>query len=417
MIDSNYWKRNSIRRVAFFYLLLLAVALQAQSPAHKTMSGESGPETRKRYPAYQAPGLIIRQGETQVILPRQPVYCGAAFIFKFNNGDVQVSLAYNSPPEGYKARRSTDGGKTWADARTRITVNAYQFADGELVWFDDMEARPVNQQVRKKTPGVYQIDFFRSKDNGYTETKEIATLHIPDPPGCSAPANCPMYVNDSIVRLRDGSLLACYQLDDNPRERLHTWRTAVMRSTDRGKTWHYLSTVVFDLNLDPETREPAKRSEGFVEPNLLALANGDLLCFMRSGGLGHGRNTPLYMSRSNDDGKTWSHADPIADRGVFPNSVVLQNGVSVVNYGRDGNWLIFSLDQGNTWISPFNFYLGPEPCDCGNYFSLEEVEPNKLLVVYSRTDSNDCRLSEVLGTYFTVERVAPSVSPVKAPGK
>ena len=305
MIDSDYWKRNSFRKVVFvfFYLLLLAVALQAQSPAHKTMSGESGPETRKRYPAYQAPGLIIRQGETQVILPRQPVYCGATFIFKFNNGDVQVSLAYNSPPEGYKARRSTDGEKTWADARTRITVNAYQFADGELVWFDDMEARPVNQQVRKKTPGVYQIDFFRSKDNGYTETKEIATLYIPDPPGCSAPANCPMYVNDSIVRLRDGSLLACYQLDDNPGERLHTWRSAVMRSTDRGKTWHYLSTVVFDLNLDPETREPAKRSEGFVEPNLLALANGDLLCFMRSGGLGHGRNTPLYMSRSNDDGR------------------------------------------------------------------------------------------------------------------
>src|SRR5262245_46181331 len=66
--------------LAFFYLLLVAVvavALQAQSPAHKAMSGESGPETRKRYPVYQAPGLVVRQGETQVILPRQPVYCGA----------------------------------------------------------------------------------------------------------------------------------------------------------------------------------------------------------------------------------------------------------------------------------------------------------------------------------------------------
>ena len=99
---------------------------------------------------------------------------------------------------------------------------------------------------------------------------------------------------------------------------------------------------------------------------------------MRTGGSG-GKFTPLYLSRSKDDGKTWSTPEPIADRGVWPNACRMKNGVLVCTYGRPGNWLMFSLDDGRTsWRGHFCFYDGATT----SYNSVEEVEPDTLLVVY-----------------------------------
>ena len=366
-------------------------------------SGDSAQNTADRCGhcnTFKGPGIDITRGKTQVIFPEQEIFCPAANIFRFANGDIQVSLPYNSPPAGYKSRRSSDGGKTWVAGTTRFGAHAYQFPDGEMVCFDDMEHRPTGQQVRRLRDGVYKIDFFRSTDNGHTERKEEATLYIPD---VHVPKT---YVNHSIIRIRDGSLLACYQTADQ-QEGVYNGRSHVMRSEDRGKTWHYRSTVAFDLALDLKDPLRKRRSEGFCEPALLALANGDLLCFMRSGGSSYddtSTHSPLYLSRSDDDGKTWSHADPIADRGVFPNSVLMKNGIIAVVYGRRGNWIMFSPDQGKTWGGAINFDTGPEPRDCGNYFSLTEVAQDTILVVYSRANPNDCTRSEIWGTYFTVRR-------------
>jgi hypothetical protein len=125
---------------------------------------------------------------------------------------------------------------------------------------------------------------------------------------------------------------------------------------------------------------------------------------MRSGGDYNDRyTTPLYMSRSKDDGKTWSHAEPIADLGVYPKVCLMANGVIAVVYGRPGDWLMFSLDQGETWVGHFCFHKGPQPYDCGSYDCIEEVAPDTLLVTYGRTDPNNYMQSEILGTYITVK--------------
>ena len=117
-----------------------------------------------------------------------------------------------------------------------------------------------------------------------------------------------------------------------------------------------------------------------------------------------GRYSPLYLSRSADDGRTWSVADPIADRGVWPNACRLDNGVLAVIYGRPGDWLAFSLDDGHTWIGHFCLHLGPQPWDCGSYDWVEAVAPDTLLAAYGRTDPNNPRMSEVSGTFITVIR-------------
>ena len=146
------------------------------------------------------------------------------------------------------------------------------------------------------------------------------------------------------------------------------------------------------------------RIEGFDEPALLTLPSGEVLCFMRSGGRYDGRHSPLYLSRSSDDGRTWGVADPIADRGVWPNACRMANGVLAVIYGRPGDWLAFSLDDGHSWIGHFCLHLGPQPWDCGSYDWVEEVAPDILLAAYGRTDPNNPRMSEVSGTYLTVTR-------------
>ena len=129
---------------------------------------------------------------------------------------------------------------------------------------------------------MYNGVLYRSTDNGYTHKEETITLiGIPELAklnefsGIGKKGAGYIIVAKAIVRLHDDSLLASalgrFKGDTNE-------RTFVIRSIDRGKTWTYLSTVAFDLTKGKEVRQ-----EGFSEPDLLSLPNGEVLCFIRSG--------------------------------------------------------------------------------------------------------------------------------------
>lgn len=327
-------------------------------------------------------GLDIQVGATQTIVP------GAIYrsLFKLADGSLAVA-----------DRRSDDAGRTWHPAPA-LHAGAYQFPDGELVQLG-FHSR------RTDRPGEFSIPLAPSTDNGRTVRAETATLHIPDATGGTGDDGQPYegpVADHAIVALRDGSLLAAmYGQFSSDRVLVPTmpeawkcykYRTFVVRSTDRGKTWEYLSTVAYDPNIGLES---------FCEADLLTLPGGELLCFMRTGGSG-GQHTPLYLSRSADDGKTWSTPQPIADRGVWPNACRMRNGVLVCTYGRPGNWLAFSLDEGRTWTGHFCFYNGPTT----SYNSVEEVAPDELLVVYDRRqlDPSGHLRPEIVGTTVTLRR-------------
>jgi hypothetical protein len=80
----------------------------------------------------------------------------------------------------------------------------------------------------------------------------------------------------------------------------------------------------------------------------------------------------------------------------------MHNGVLVCTYGRPGNWLAFSLDEGRTWTGHFCFHTGPTT----SYNSVEEIAPDVLLVVYDRRqlDPDGNLRPEVVGTTVTVRR-------------
>jgi hypothetical protein len=147
---------------------------------------------------------------------------------------------------------------------------------------------------------------------------------------------------------------------------------------------------------------PAVTQEGFCEADLTRAQNGDILCAMRSGGriskYAPIFPTPLYLSRSSDEGKTWSPPIQIADRGVCPQLVTLDNGIIVCGFARPESWLIFSDDHGMTWKGLFRF------AGTDSYNSVLQAGANSILVVYHGNGPKG--EPAVVGTFFEVRRLA-----------
>lgn len=375
------------------FLLLAMVIVLNGSFSYCTAQYVFDPKYEKIQPRVSfVPGIKVIRGETKVIVPMHKNHCPAGTIFKFNNGEIQV-----------RDMRSSDNGATWNKASRSIGASTYQFPH------PDNEAIEHSFRTKKSDkPGVYEATFFRSKDHGKTWSEFISKIHLP------VEMNWSGVTDRKIIAINDGSLLmSLYGSIKNT----SVFSVILVRSTDRGKTWNYYSTVAYNLtkNLLPE---------GFCEPTLLMLPNKKMLCFIRTSGnypssLGSSNNndtsvkmpfhytktTPLFMSESIDNGKTWSNAHPVNSFGVWPDALVLQNGIIAVSYGRPGNWLMFSKDEGSSWGPNIPYYNDIYPPDCGNYVSIKEIAPNIILSVYSRSDPNDNSMSEVVGTYFHVKRM------------
>ena len=357
------------------------------------------------------PGVKVIRGDTHLIVPEHKSFCPAGSVFQFNNGDIEV---YN--------RRSSDGGETWVDAGHILENSTYQYPepDGEVLMFESFYScehstgggRPEASVVKSQDEaGVLEAKLLRSSDNGVTRVAERAKIYLPE-----QFAEWTGRLSRKIVGLKDGSLLmSMYGRHENGTKIERKYLSLAIRSTDRGKTWRYLSTIAID-------RSETARGEGFDETSLLVLPDGDVLSFLRSGAsyqasmgsfnnndpsvdmpFGYAKQTPVYLTRSVDGGAHWGAADPINSFGVWPDALLMENGLLVASYGRPGNWIMFSQDEGNSWgpIIPFHHDLYPP--DCSNYFSMAEVAPNVLLVVYARTNPNDHWKSELVGTYFYVE--------------
>jgi len=274
------------------------------------------------------PGLEVSMGSTVEVMPNTSFQS----FFRFASGMLQVGR-----------RRSQDDGQTWHDTGGPW-VGACQLPDGEVIQLD-YRTGPGD------APGWFSSALQRWDAEGNPLPTLRARLHVPD--------FVPMVDDDgskregpwcdhSIIGLRDASLLAAccgtFKGDTTPISSYPEGFGAmkycgwVCRSTDRGLSWEYLSTV---------TAEPSLGSEGCNEMDLVRAPDGSLLCLFRTGGSA-AAPSPMYQCRSTDEGHTWGAPQQVADRGVWPNVCVMDSGVLVCAYGRPDNWLAFSLDSGKT---------------------------------------------------------------------
>ena len=187
----------------------------------------------------------------------------------------------------------------------------------------------------------------------------------------------------------DGALLAVnYTLsrvvDGRFQEKCHV---TLLRSTDAGRSWEIWSELPYagDSAADPK----ANKRDGFTEPYLCFMPDGSALMLMRTcDGEGVG---PLYRTCSTDNGKTWSRPAVFDDFGVWPQMLMLKNGVTLAVYGRPGLYIRATSDPaGLLWekrlavIEPKGIYtIGVYPPETCGYAALLALSDHMALMAYS----------------------------------
>lgn len=361
----------------------------------------------------EIPGIKVIEVKT-VAIPGPE----GALAFKFSDGSIVVG-------SGKRAKWSYDGGNTWAPGPAGLR-------DKSIIDLGKGEVLSLNRNTKRLTGDKFICRGTRSFDNWKTIKSEEDTVEIPNASytvtGGGGIVDGFLF-HHGVVKLKNGELAATMYgnfigdkelCDGYPTElNQRKYRTIVVFSKDKGHTWGNPVLVAYDKMLgrgipsdydrigsdiprdmaSETTIVPAITQEGFREADLTIAPNGDLICVMRSGGRnGHKVNlfpTPLYCSRSTDDGRTWTPPEQIADRGVCPNLVTLDNGIIVCTYSRPGNWLIFSDDNGKTWKGAFRFG------DTGAYNYILKVSPNKVLVTHEIKNKNH---TKIVATTFKVKK-------------
>lgn len=347
-----------------------------------------GPAGETRWGRYQFP-LLDRIGD-QIALT-------------FHVAD-DSALAYGQIGEQPNRGLSSDSGRTWSLVRATEPTDGLRLTNGDRIRIGTLDVTPRSVPIGELTlpaPVGTLIGTYGNLTYTYYRHDELPA-RLQGVPLARRPAGSSQWIterarlDDPALRrytiegvfpvvwwgdvhlAADGSLLAIVYPCSNAGE------VACYRSTDFAHSWQAQGRIPYhpDLQADPVA---LGRTWGFTEPGTVLLRDGSLLAVLRTtDGLGVG---PMYLSRSSDQGRTWSAPAVMSPTGVMPRLLQLGNGTLVLSSGRPGVDLRFSFDgKGQTWTAPH--CLVPLTSDdvqadsCG-YTSLVPLDDDTFLVAYS----------------------------------
>jgi hypothetical protein len=396
------WKA-SIRQMAFWFSViicpcLLAVAIQADDPLF-------------------APSLQVELGPEQMVAPG----AGWPYLFQSREGTTvvlgHVKWMPKSPYPIHFTVRSFDDRRTWEVWKPAPEQGVGPMTEGVALQMKDGRILIFDVYAEHLRDSVFQGKRWVSRDGWKTVTgPENIRVSAPkaDISGVDDRGEpiSRLYIRRSMLLLPGGDLLASaygrFDGDTAPVEylpKMKQTRSYLLRSRDEGKSWTYFATIA----------APPAEQEGFGEPVMVQLKYGKragrLICQMRTG-----RENPIYQAESDDEGKTWTEPHPLRWTysrfgrhrnliGVDPDLIEMSDGTLVMSYGHKpdyqdhGNFLAFSLDQGQTWTSETRLNSSITMA----YTGVREVKPGVLFVVY--TASNTTQASKYReATFDTVGR-------------
>lgn len=302
---------------------------------------------------------------------------------------------------------SKDGGNTWTKDASSSLGGGLTLANGDKIRVYTPPAIDVKKLALPKLVGsspeaygrhfsYYKLDelpeelrgvYIDRLEKGAKEwTKEHAVLNDPQAVRYTDSGMFPVVWWGDMHIAADGSIVTGvypgFYLNDEGK--VDPSGVFFYKSTDQGRTWDILSRIPYEPDLKKDPDGAKRLALGFTEPAFEILSDGTYLCVLRTtDGLG---NSPMYVTRSTDQGKTWSSPEVFTPAGVLPRLLQLENGVVVLASGRPGLQLRFSLDgKGATWSDPFEmlpFENEKDVVSCG-YPELLEMGPDRFLVIYS----------------------------------
>ncbi len=367
----------------------------------------------------RAQTLNVSVGETRIIMR------GANYpsLLKLADGLIVASASRKSAPYPYdpgvnqKQIISTDGGRVWKDFSGTARMGGF---GGSVCTLEDGTSLGLAYHTRpaEGKPDTFTTTRWVSTDN-WKSVKASGPLYVQIPgvkPGVDdggRPYHGPVFFGRSCA-LKDGGILATMygKFGEDTKVKTsssHRLRSVLIRSTDRGENWKYVSTIA-SLHGITDQKLLNSWQDGFGEPGLAVLPDGKLVCAMRTGtyvgmktgesyhdlsqtivrdgkySVSNGQPTrPIYLATSSDGGKTWCKPRPVRPdaRGACPRLLLLESGVLALAYGRlsrpsQGDSIIFSTDGGETWTNPTNIFPGLS----SGYTDMVPIGPDKLLYVF-----------------------------------